>query len=145
VRLIISTGHLDEASVGSALSPSARVLVRRTVPHFDVMSEIDLLICHGGAGTLMKALHFGVPVLVVPLGAEQRSNGARFVHARTGKMLLPARLETASIQRAVHALLDAGRGYARAAGAMGEKARLAGGARYAASLLEEACERRVTS
>ena len=145
VRLIISTGHLDEASIGSALSPSARVLVRRTVPHFDVMSEIDLLICHGGAGTLMKALHFGVPVLVVPLGAEQRSNGARFVHARTGKMLLPARLEAASIQRAVHALLDAGRGYARAAGAMGEKARLAGGARYAASLLEEACERRVTS
>jgi UDP:flavonoid glycosyltransferase YjiC (YdhE family) len=109
------------------------------------MPEVDLLICHGGAGTLMKALHFGIPVLVVPLGAEQRSNGARFVHARTGKMLLPERLNEHSIRRAVHALLDAGRGYAGRAGAMGKKARSAGGARYAASLLEEACERKVTS
>jgi len=140
VRLLVSSGNLDEDSIRGAL-PSRRLLVRRTVPHMEVMPEIELLICQGGAGTLMKALYFGVPSLVVPLGAEQRSNGARFVHGGIARMVLPGRLTAKGVREALGALTDVNGGYRGRAKEMGEKARLAGGAEAAASLLEEVCEK----
>lgn len=140
LRLIVASGLLNPRAVKTAVGPSAaRVLVRRTLPHHEIIPELKLLICHGGANTLMKALHFGIPALVIPLGAEQRSNGARLVHAGIGRMILPNRLTAASVRHEVRTLLDPKRGYFDRAGKLGEKAREPGGADLAAQLLEKAC------
>jgi UDP:flavonoid glycosyltransferase YjiC (YdhE family) len=140
LRLMVSTGNLDPRSVRPAAgSGRARMLVRRTFPHLETMPAIDLLICHGGANTLMKALYFAVPALVIPLGGEQRSNGARFVHARVGRMLLPSQLNPAAIRREVRGLLDPAGPFQRRAEKLGQAARAAGGAGTAAALLEAAC------
>lgn len=137
LRLLVSSGHVD-LSLGPR--DDGRLLIRRTVSHVKVLPTVDALICHGGAGTLMKALYFGVPTLVIPLGAEQRSNGARLVHAGIGKMILPANLRPAVVRSAVHALLDPAQGFTQRAREMGEKARRAGGGQLAASILEEVCK-----
>lgn len=141
LRLLISSGHLDPRWVQDGCGGGAApLLVRPTVPHLQVIPRVAALICHGGSGTLMKALYFGAPVLVIPLGAEQRSNGARLVHAGIGKMILPARLSPPGIRNAVRGLLDPARGYLKRAREMGELARRAGGAQFAATLLEKVCE-----
>lgn len=134
VRLIVASGHLEPQP------GHERLLIRRIVPHLEVLPAVDLLICHGGASTLMKALHFGVPTLVIPLGAEQRSNGARLVQAGIGQMILPTDLSPAAIRAAVRGLLDPAQGFSRRAREMGDRARRAGGAELAASILETVCQ-----
>ncbi|WP_447972335.1 glycosyltransferase [Nitrospira sp. Kam-Ns4a] len=142
IRLLVATGHLEPATfrTESVCARTDRVLVRRLVPHLALFPKLDALVCHGGANTLMKALQFGVPSLIVPLDAEQRSNAARFVHAGVARMLLPQELRPDTIRAAVQALCrpdGTERSRARAL------ARLAGGMdreRLAAALLERACE-----
>lgn len=141
LRLLVSCGHVDPISMRQDVRPQrARILYRRTVPHLEVISKSSVLVCHGGANTLMKALHCGVPTLVVPLGAEQRSNGARFAHARIGRMILPSELTSNTIRDTVRALLDPTKGFARRALTLAEKARRSEGAQLAGSLLEQVCQ-----
>ncbi len=143
LRLLISCGHLDAMRLQQLIQNGrARVLFRQTVPHSEVIPRCAILICHGGANTLMKALHSGIPTLTVPLGAEQRSNGARFSRARIGQMILPSQLTPVVIREAVHELLDPIEAYGHRARQLSESARLAGGAQFAGRLLEEICQRR---
>ena len=45
--------------------------------HDRLMSECSLVICHGGLGTVLRALAHGVPLLVLPLGRDQAFNASR--------------------------------------------------------------------
>jgi UDP:flavonoid glycosyltransferase YjiC (YdhE family) len=47
------------------------------------------VVCHGGHGTVMKALAHGLPVVVMPFGRDQKDNGARVVVAGAGLSLSP--------------------------------------------------------
>jgi UDP:flavonoid glycosyltransferase YjiC (YdhE family) len=53
------------------------VHVARWVPQADVMPHADVIVCHGGSGTVRTALCSGVPAVVVPLFADQPYNGRR--------------------------------------------------------------------
>lgn len=55
------------------------------------LAEADLVICHGGHGTVVRSLSEGVPVLVCPAGGDMAENGARVSWAGCGRML-PRRL-----------------------------------------------------
>ena len=56
--------------------------------HIDIMSKIDIVICHGGNGTIYQALSHGVPLLFFPGNFEQEWNIQRVT-----EMGLGARLE----------------------------------------------------
>jgi len=86
-----------------ALGPSLRdqrldtpgnVVVRAWVPHARVMSKVRLVVTHGGHGTVMKTLTAGVPILCIPLTADQPDIAARIVAhgvgARISKRSNPA-------------------------------------------------------
>ena len=49
---------------------------------------VDAVVTHGGAGTTLGALAFGVPLLVLPQGADQYANAERVVAAGAGRQLL---------------------------------------------------------
>jgi MGT family glycosyltransferase len=69
VRAIVTTGP----AVRPAALPAARnVTVRRWVPHAAVLRETALVITHAGHSTVVKALAYGVPLLCIPLGRDQR-------------------------------------------------------------------------
>ena len=58
--------------------------VVESVPHGAVLPHVDLVITHGGHGTLIRSLAGGVPVMVVPISRDQPDNAARVVHHRVG-------------------------------------------------------------
>jgi MGT family glycosyltransferase len=65
-----------------AIDPPARVAppnvtVVRSVPHRLALPLASAIICHGGLGTVMKALAHGLPLVVLPLGRDQKDNAAR--------------------------------------------------------------------
>jgi UDP:flavonoid glycosyltransferase YjiC (YdhE family) len=51
------------------------------------MAVADLVICHGGHGTVARALGAGVPVLCCPAVGDMAENGARVAWSGTGTML----------------------------------------------------------
>ena len=131
-RAVVSTGRLPPAAAGAACP---RLLVRETTDHARLFPRLDAVICHGGANTLMRALAAGVPALVIPLGAEQRSNGARFRHAGIGDRILPSEATRETVAARLTALLaPAVRPRCRALSA---EAFTAGGAGRAADLIEK--------
>ena len=52
-------------------APSSRVKICQAVSLMDVMPTVDLLLTHGGMGSVMRALYWGTPLLVVPQFPEQ--------------------------------------------------------------------------
>jgi UDP:flavonoid glycosyltransferase YjiC (YdhE family) len=76
------------------------------VPQDLLLPECTLAVIHGGAGSTMGALAFGLPLLLVPQGADQFFNTERVVAAGAGIGLLPGQFSADSVRQAVHALLD---------------------------------------
>jgi MGT family glycosyltransferase len=53
------------------------VIVIRSAPHAAVLPLASVVVCHGGHGTMMKALAHGLPIVVMPLGRDQKDNAVR--------------------------------------------------------------------
>jgi len=64
------------------------VRVEAWVDQERVLGSADVVVCHGGSGTVYGALAAGVPVVVVPVFADQFENGTRV--ARHGAGLVVA-------------------------------------------------------
>ena len=54
----------------------------------------DVVVCHGGAGTTMAALTRGLPMVVVPLFADQMHNAARIEAMGAGLSVDPREAAT---------------------------------------------------
>ena len=92
-RLVDALGQVDchalvTTGPGLRSRPLARVPsnvhVVESVPHGAVLPHVDLVITHGGHGTVIRALAGGVPVMVVPISRDQPDNAAR-VRAPPGR------------------------------------------------------------
>ena len=93
--------------------PSNAVLVpwlsyAKTIP------ACDLVVCHGGHGTLVRTLVSGRPVVVCPAGGDMAENAARADWAHVGVRLPRRLLAPATIALAVRRALGDGRLRARA-------------------------------
>ena len=65
------------------------VLARPFVNNSGILPAIDLVVCHGGNGTLYQALAHGVPVLCSPCVFEQEWNVAAVERLGLGERLPP--------------------------------------------------------
>lgn len=102
VRGLVTTGMgLDP----QRLRDGGRVQVVRSVPHRQVMKQADLVITHGGHGTVMKALVAGVPMVVLPHGRDQPDD-AVCVEARGAGLRLPKDASPQTIAEAVEITLS---------------------------------------
>jgi UDP:flavonoid glycosyltransferase YjiC (YdhE family) len=113
----------------SALGPvPGSVRVERFVPQGVLLPHVDLVVHHGGSGTLLGALAHGLPQLVLPHGADQFTNAQALLDSGAGRRLLPEEISSESVAGAVRALLsepgfrDAARGLADEIAAMPEPA-----------------------
>jgi hypothetical protein len=103
LALIITVGRQNDPA---ALGPApANVYVHQYIPQGVLLSRCDAVITHGGAGTTLGALAFGVPLLVLPQGADQYANADRVVAAGAGRRLLKHELSVAAVRDALLALL----------------------------------------
>lgn len=68
------------ASTGGPTEVDGMPQQARVVPWVDqreVLIDARVLVCHGGAGTVLAGLTAGVPLVVVPLFADQFANAER--------------------------------------------------------------------
>ncbi|MDX6749731.1 glycosyltransferase [Geminicoccaceae bacterium 1502E] len=96
---------LGPALPGDALHPAANVVIRRSAPHDAVMREASLVVCHGGHGTVTRALSHCRPLLCVPMGRDQDDNAVRVVTRGAG-LSLPVESDPATIRSALRRLLE---------------------------------------
>jgi UDP:flavonoid glycosyltransferase YjiC (YdhE family) len=75
VRVLVTVGRERDPRDLGPVEPN--VHVARWVPQADVMPHADVIVCHGGSGTVRTALCSGVPTIVVPLFADQPYNARR--------------------------------------------------------------------
>jgi UDP:flavonoid glycosyltransferase YjiC (YdhE family) len=75
VRVLVTVGRdRDPADLGPVPD---NVHAERWVPQRQVMPHASAMVCHGGFGTLRLGLTSGVPLVVLPLFADQPHNARR--------------------------------------------------------------------
>jgi UDP:flavonoid glycosyltransferase YjiC (YdhE family) len=100
---VVGTTNRHEPDEPVDVPPNA-VLVE-WISYTQAMREADLVVCHGGHGTIARALSAGVPVLSCPAVGDMAENGARVQWAGAG-LMVPWRLTNArSIRWAARRLL----------------------------------------
>jgi UDP:flavonoid glycosyltransferase YjiC (YdhE family) len=73
---------------GSTLGPvPANVHVEPWIDQARVLDYADLVVCHGGSGTTLAALATGVPLVMVPLFADQFENARRIAATQAGRVV----------------------------------------------------------
>lgn len=104
LNVVVTVGRDNDPSM---LGPQpANVVVHRFVPQAQLLPHCSAVVTHGGAGSVLGALRFGLPVLVVPQGADHFYNAERIAAAGAGASLPPADLTPAAVRSAVRELLD---------------------------------------
>ena len=81
-RVLLTVGRRFDASQLGRIP--GNVHVEAWVDQADVLREADVVVCHGGSGTTFGALAAGVPVVIVPLFADQFANGSKVTEAGAG-------------------------------------------------------------
>ncbi len=104
LNLVVTVGKQNDPAVLGA--QSSNVHVHRYIPQELLLPHCTAVVTHGGAGSTLGALAFGLPLLIVPQGADQFYNADRVVAAGAGVRVMPDHLTADSAREAVRVLLD---------------------------------------
>jgi UDP:flavonoid glycosyltransferase YjiC (YdhE family) len=96
VRVLATTNGMRPEK---PLEEPANAVVVDWVGYSQVMPAADLVVCHGGHGTVARALGAGAPVLCCPAVGDMAENGARAAWAGAG-LMVPWRLTRPTAVRA---------------------------------------------
>jgi MGT family glycosyltransferase len=129
-RYIVSKGpRAEEFDLAGNMWGEARV------PQTSIIPEVDLVITHGGNNTVTESLHFGKPMVVLPLFWDQYDNAQRMHELGYGVRLATYDFSDDELTGAVDGLL-ADETLRPSLGALGDRIRDAGGVSHAADLIE---------
>jgi UDP:flavonoid glycosyltransferase YjiC (YdhE family) len=133
INLIVTVGlRLDPGDFGEQ---PANVHIERYIPQALILPQCDLVISHGGSGSVMGALAHGVPLGLIPLNADQPLNAERCVALGAGRVLGTEAITADEAREGVVALL-ADPSYRRNAGRVRDEIAGLPGPEYAIALLE---------
>ncbi len=104
LNVIVTVGPNGDPGQLGLEPPNVRV--ERYVPQSLLFPRCDVVVAHGGSGTTLAALAHGLPLLLLPQGANQFSNAERCAELGAGIRLLAGEVGPASVRRSVHALLE---------------------------------------
>jgi MGT family glycosyltransferase len=104
VNLILTVGRdRDPAEFGP--QPD-NVHVERYIPQSLVLPDCDLAVCHGGSGTVMDVVSHGIPMVIIPIGADQPENAQICAEAGVAKIVGPSKRTAANIRQAALEVLS---------------------------------------
>ena len=106
VDVLLTLGRNADAEALRERRPGVRVV--SFVPQRAVVERCSVVVCHGGYGTVLDAIDAAVPLVVVPLGADQFVNAAAVERVGIGIALEERVPSPESIRTAVMSLLDLG-------------------------------------
>jgi MGT family glycosyltransferase len=104
------------------------------LPQPAILAEVDLVITHGGNNTVAEAIHFGKPMIVLPLFWDQYDNAQRVAECGFGVRLATYEFEDEQLREAIDQLLAAENPQLRDASA---RLRASPGTVKAAELIQE--------
>ena len=124
VEVVVTVGRdLDPGRFGPQ---PAHVHIERYVPQSLLLPHCEVVVNHGGSGSVVGALTHGVPMVVMPMGADQALNAARCQALGVGIALDAVRATPDVIGKAVADILGNARYRVAAAGIRDEIAALPG-------------------
>jgi UDP:flavonoid glycosyltransferase YjiC (YdhE family) len=83
VDVLVAAGPQGDPTLLGPLPPNVRV--ERFVPQAEVLRHVDLIVHHGGTGTVLAALEAGLPQLILPQGADQPYNAEILERSGAGR------------------------------------------------------------
>jgi len=112
VNVLVTVGReIDPAELGPQ---PEHVHVERFLPQADVLPRCELVVFHGGSGTLTGALAHGLPMVILAMGADQPANAKRCQALGLGISLDPVRVTPNAVREGAASVL-ADPAYRRAA------------------------------
>ena len=106
VDILVTVGpEGDPAALGEV---GTNVHLEKFVNQAEVLPRVDLIVHHGGTGTVLGALAAGIPQLILPQGADQFFNAQFLTEAGASRALRNEEQEPGAIRGAVAAMLSEG-------------------------------------
>ena len=129
-RFVVSKGPQADK-----IELAANMVGEQTLPQTTVIPQVDLVITHGGNNTTTESLHFGKPMVLLPLFWDQYDNAQRMDELGFGIRLATYEFTPEEINGAIDRLLD-DRDLRRRMDEMGQRIRAREGLRRGADIIE---------
>jgi UDP:flavonoid glycosyltransferase YjiC (YdhE family) len=103
LNVVVTVGReLDPRELGPQ---PAHVHIERYVSQWSLLPHCRLVVSHGGSGSVVGALAHGLPMVLVPMGADQPLNAARCVELGVALALDPLQATPDSVREAAATVL----------------------------------------
>jgi UDP:flavonoid glycosyltransferase YjiC (YdhE family) len=102
-EILLALGSAGGSNLGSV---PENVHVEKFVNQAALMPSLDLVVHHGGSGTMLAALAHGTPQVVLPKGADQFFNADRIASAGLATVLEPRHVTADAVAALAGSALD---------------------------------------
>jgi UDP:flavonoid glycosyltransferase YjiC (YdhE family) len=103
LNLIVTVGRNQDPAQFGPQPPHIRI--ERYIPQTQLFPRCDLVLTHGGSGTVLAALTHGLPLVIVPISADQPENAERCAALGLGRTLEAQNVTPQAIRDAVRIVL----------------------------------------
>ncbi len=104
INLILTVGrNIDPAIFGSQ---PPNVHIERYIPQSLLLPYCDLVITHGGSGTVMDAFSHGLPMVIIPIAADQPPNAQSCARLGAARVIQPDQRTPEAIREATRDVLQ---------------------------------------
>jgi MGT family glycosyltransferase len=103
-KAVIALGHKHHPAEYEPLPEN--VVVRQFVPQLEILPQVDAVISHGGNNTVTETLLHGLPLVVIPISADQPDSAAHVQAGGAGIRLSPWRLTRRKLKTAIERVLN---------------------------------------
>jgi UDP:flavonoid glycosyltransferase YjiC (YdhE family) len=83
LRVIVSCSSIADPK---DFPKNPRLFVERYLPGFEISKKVDIVVCHGGYGTIIEAIMAEKPVVCVPFNPDQMLHSLRFREMGLGEV-----------------------------------------------------------
>jgi UDP:flavonoid glycosyltransferase YjiC (YdhE family) len=104
VSVVVTVGReLEPQALGAQ---PANVRVEHYVPQSLLLPHCELVVSHAGSGSVVGALAHGLPMVLLPIGADQPLNAARCQDLHVARVLDPFQATAAEVSKAASNVLS---------------------------------------
>jgi EryCIII-like glycosyltransferase len=103
VEVVVTVSRLHDPAALGELRPT--VHVEQWLPLAPLLAQCDAVVCHAGTGTTLASLAAGLPLVLIPQGADQFDNARACQRAGAAQVLLGDQVTPEAVREAVDAVL----------------------------------------
>jgi MGT family glycosyltransferase len=101
--LVVAVGDRRDPAEFGPQPPN--VIVEQYVSHAALLPHCDVVLTHGGYGAIMACISLGLPMVVLPVSADQPRNARRCAELGVARVIGPEQRTPAAIRDATRAVL----------------------------------------